>query len=61
MVDRLTFVSLETNSYNGFFFNLLDIDYKGFEGALFSLSFGYKRFLIVELFFMKLVMFDKTN
>lgn len=55
-INRIALINIEWNYYNGYIFDLLNID----DRALFSLHFS-KDFCIVNLFFLSMTVFDKTN
>lgn len=52
MINELSLIRLEYNKYNGFIFEILNVEIGGFEGALLGLSFGGLRsFLYLHLLF----------
>jgi len=50
-MNRLSIIRIEANNLNGFIFEILDIEYKSFEGALFGISCG-ETFLNIEVLFI---------
>lgn len=55
-INSVNLINIEWNCYNGYILDLLNID----DRALFSLHFS-KDFCIVNLFFISMTVFDKTN
>jgi hypothetical protein len=50
-MNSLTIFRFEINNYNGFIFEIIDIEYRSFEGALLSVHFA-KDFLCINIFFI---------
>ncbi len=49
-MNGITFIRLEINNLNGFIFEILDIEFKSFEGSLLGLHFAESHFIINILF-----------
>ncbi len=54
---RVTLIELTYNSCNGLFIDLLSINDK----CLFSINTDLNRFMIINLFFIELTIWDKTS
>lgn len=50
---KITLIDLEWNNWNGFIFEVLAIELKNFEGALFGFH-AAENHLIIELFFIQM-------
>jgi len=60
-MNRLNFIRFEWNCYNGFVFNVLDIEAHkpiDFEGSLFGIYIS-KDFFYIEILFMTIMIFDR--
>jgi hypothetical protein len=51
-MNRLNLINVEINNLNGFTFNLLQIEYRNFEGSLLGLNFGDDFFHVKILFLL---------
>ncbi|MEK6878929.1 MAG: hypothetical protein AABY22_04940 [Nanoarchaeota archaeon] len=63
MIDRITPIQMEWNSYNGFIFELFYLEiFKPLriENSLFGINVS-KNFLYFDIFFMPIKIFDKTD
>jgi hypothetical protein len=56
-MEELKLIQAEWNAYNGIIIKFIGINNK----YLFSMNSSWKEFLIIELFFIEFVIFDKTH
>lgn len=62
-MNRFQPINIEWNCYNGFMFDLFYLEtYKPFnlDGSLFGINFS-KNYLYIDIFFMNIKIFDKTD
>lgn len=62
-VNRITPIHLEWNSYNGFIFTLLHVDFiskREIDGSLIGINFSTD-FFYIDLFFKNIKLFDKSE
>jgi len=53
-MNQFKLINIEWNSWNGFMFELVHIQGDDFEGDLFGISFAWKEYFTLYLFFIEI-------
>ena len=59
-MEKITLIDIEWNEYNGFIFDILNVEAGNFNRSLFGMYFS-ESFAVIELMYIRFKLFDKTG
>jgi hypothetical protein len=59
-LDKVCFIEIECNRWNGFFLNFLHIDLRHMEASVFGIQLS-ERFFYIEILFITIEIFNKDK